>query len=368
MQILRRALVWTPVAVAVALFLAPIEPALVERVYSDRLYLQFQPRLTRFSNQLPFAAFDLILALTAVMVLGVVLAAIVSLRRAPWWRVLGTAVVRMLAIGALLYIWFLGVWGFNYRRVPLIQRLELARGAATPEIVRDLGRQAVDRLNALHAAAHAAAWVDPVQDVKLQEAFRTTQGLLGSAQRAAAGRLKSSVIGPYFRWASVDGMIDPFALEVLANPDLLPFEKPFVAGHEWAHLAGYADESEASFVGFLTCMRAGVASQYSAWLFLYWEVSSGLPSAERAAQGAALAAGPRADVAAVAERVRRGQLPRLRRVSWAAYDQYLKANHVEEGVRSYDAVITLLSRARFKDGWVPVPLGAVHDAPGGRTP
>jgi len=55
-------------------------------------------------------------------------------------------------------------------------------------------------------------------------------------------------------------------------------------------------------------------------------------------------------------------------VSWAAYDQYLKANHVEEGVRSYNAVITLLSRARFNDGWVPVPLGAPHETPGGGTP
>jgi len=163
-------------------------------------------------------------------------------------------------------------------------------------------------------------------------------------------------------------MIDPFALEVLANPDLLPFEKPFVAAHEWSHLAGYAEESEASFVGFLTCMRGGVGAQYSAWLFLYWEVSSVVPAADRSALAAALGAGPRADVAAVSERVRRGQLPRLRRVSWAAYDQYLKANHVEEGVRSYDAVITLLSRVRFENGWVPVPLAAAHDAPRGRTP
>ena len=47
-------------------------------------------------------------------------------------------------------------------------------------------------------------------------------------------------------------MVDPFALEVMANPDLLPVERPFVAAHEWAHLAGYADESEANFVGWLT--------------------------------------------------------------------------------------------------------------------
>jgi len=64
--------------------------------------------------------------------------------------------------------------------------------------------------------------------------------------------------------------------------------------------------------------------------------------------------GPRADLEAVSERVRRGQLPWLRTAGWAVYDQYLKANRVEGGVRSYGAVITLILRARFEDGWTPV--------------
>jgi hypothetical protein len=36
------------------------------------------------------------------------------------------------------------------------------------------------------------------------------------------------------------------------------------------------------------------------------------------------------------------------------YDSYLKANRVEEGVRSYGAVVNLILRARFEDGWRPV--------------
>ena len=86
-----------------------------------------------------------------------------------------------------------------------------------------------------------------------------------------------------------------------------------MAAHEWAHLAGYADESEASFVGWLTCVRADEAAQYSAWLFLYWEIEqrrAARPSARRSPPPSR--AGPRADIAAVVDRVRRGQLPRLR--------------------------------------------------------
>jgi hypothetical protein len=180
------------------------------------------------------------------------------------------------------------------------------------------------------------------------------QQRLSDAPTAVPGRLKRSLYGTYFRWTSVDGMVNPFALEVLANPDLLPYERPFVAAHEWAHLAGYADESEANFVGWLTCVRADVPSQYSGWMSLYWQIAGELSASDRAALWDVLGEGPRADVQAIVERLRRGQLPLLRNASWRVYDSYLRANRVEEGVRSYGKVVTLLLRAQFEDGWVPV--------------
>jgi hypothetical protein len=217
-------------------------------------------------------------------------------------------------------------------------------------------------MNALHAAAHTQGWTaEPWRDPAMRDAFTATQRMLADAPPAEPGRLKRTLLGPYFRWTSVDGMVNPFALEALANPDLLPYERPFVAAHEWAHLAGYADESEANFVGWLTTIRAGVPAQYSGWLYLFWQVNGEVDAEVRPRLWDALAAGPRADVEAVIDRVRRGQLPWLRTAGWAVYDQYLKANRVESGVRSYGAVITLILRARFDDGWTPVRRAAAGD-------
>ena len=89
-------------------------------------------------------------------------------------------------------------------------------------------------------------------------------------------------------------------------------------------------------------------------MFLYWEVNSEVGPDERRQLEAALDEGPRRDIAAVAERVRRGQVPLVRNAGWRVYDQYLKANRVEEGVRNYGVVLTLLARARFEQGWLPV--------------
>jgi len=154
--------------------------------------------------------------------------------------------------------------------------------------------------------------------------------------------------------------VDPLLLEVLVNPDLLPWERPFIAAHEWSHLAGFADESEASFVGWLACLRGHAASQYSGWLFVYWEVIGDVGTKERDEVNAALQEGPRRDIAAVAQRLRKGQLPLLRNASWAVYDQYLRANRVDEGIRSYGEVVTLILRTRFDDGYRPV---RAHRAP-----
>lgn len=334
---------------------APVGGEAIERTFSTRVYPVVQHVLTPISNLVPFALFDL---LTVGGVAALIVALVRGVRRArrerrlqPVWRTLAGVATA----AALVYLWFLGAWGFNYRRVPMAQRLVMARTAPDAAAVLALGFEAVRQMNALHAEAHRIGWDDdPRQDQALVDAFAFVQARLSDAAPAVPGRLKQTLYGPYFRWTSVDGMVNPFALEVLANPDLLPWERSFIAAHEWAHLAGYANEADANFVGWLTCIRAGAPEQYNAWLYLYWQVSGEVSGEERQQLAAGLEAGPGRDVNAIIERLRRGQLPLLRTASWVMYDHYLRANRVEEGVRSYGEVVTLLLRARFEDGWIPV--------------
>ena len=81
-------------------------------------------------------------------------------------------------------------------------------------------------------------------------------------------------------------MTDPFFLEALIASDLLPVERPFVIAHEWSHVAGLADEGEANFAGWLTCLRGTAAHQYSGWLFAYGEITAVLNERNRRAVAA----------------------------------------------------------------------------------
>jgi hypothetical protein len=335
--------------------LAPVDAAAVERWFSIGIYPAIQRVVTPLSNAAPFALFDVLTLTAAAVLIAVLVRGVRGARRERHVRPLLHTVRWMVVFSAAVYLVFLALWGLNYRRLPMGERLALDRGAPSEDAVIGLGLDAVQHLNGLHPSAHRAGWqAPPWTNEPLLAAFAGIQLRLSEAPPAVPGRLKRSLYGPYFRWTSVDGMVNPFALEVLENPDLLPFERPMVAAHEWAHLAGYANEAEANFVGWLTCVRADVPSQYSGWLHLYWEVAGELGREARARLWDAMEEGPRRDVQAMIDRVRRGQLPALRTASWRVYDQYLRANRVEEGIRSYGEVVTLILRVRFEDGWTPV--------------
>jgi hypothetical protein len=346
---------WRPglVALAVAAAAAPLPAALVDRWYSGWFFPLIQPAITAASNRVPFAMFDVLL----LVVVGIVLAIVFRAARA-WsrgrWRALGQATTGLGVLVAALFLWFWIVWGLNYRRIPLDERLARASTASQDDAVSALAARAVRAVNRLHGPAHAAGFGESFErEPRFRAAFDTTLHALGQTAPVEPGRLKRTAVGPYFRWAGVDGMISPFTLEVLANPDLLPFERPFVAAHEWGHLAGFGDEAEASFIGWVTCMHGDVPAQYSGWLFLLWQARAEVASAKREQLDREMASGPREDMRAVVARLQRGTSPELRRVSWAAYDQYLKANRVDEGVRSYSRALELLAQTRFDDRWTP---------------
>ena len=231
----------------------------MEQWYSTRVYPVIQQILTPISNLVPFALLDVLLIAALCTAIVVLVRGVRQARRKNGWRPILITLARLVTTSALIYLLFLAIWGLNYRRVPMAERLVLDR-SASPQAILELGRTSVRQLNALHSSAHAEGWrTSPWRERRMRDAFDEVLVRLSDAGPAVPGRLKSSLLGPYFRWTTVDGMINPFGLEAIANPDLLPFERPFVAAHEWAHLAGYADESEASFVGFLTCIRASHA-------------------------------------------------------------------------------------------------------------
>ena len=347
--------IWNVSVIAVALMAAflPLPEAAVERLYSARAYAALQARLTTLSNSAQFALLDVLIVTTVVVWIGLVARDFANLH-SPL-RVVLRAATRTIVWSAGAYLAFLVLWGLNYRRVRLVEVLSFDSARVTPDAVVRAATIAVDRVNALYdpgraAGRPASSPVDPT----VADALNRALADIGRVHRVVPARPKSTMLDWYFRRAGVDGMTDPFFLETLIARDLLPFERPFVVAHEWGHLAGIADEGEANFVGWLACVRASPAAQYSGWLFLYRELAQAVPERDRPPVTARLAPGPRADLRAIRERFLRHVNPRVSAAGWRVYDSYLKANRVEAGAASYAEVVRLVVGARLPSGWEPL--------------
>jgi hypothetical protein len=353
------------VLAALAAALVPLPRAFVERWYSTFLYLHVQHVVTRVSNLFPFALFD---ALIAAVLAAWFLFAIADFRRRKLVKVAIVKVaIRTATWTAILYLAFLFLWGFNYRRVPLVVKLQFDKlqfdsQAPSPDAVLALANTAVDQLNALHAPAHAMGWPGfGTVETSLAEALDRVQRQLGGTHAFVPARPKRTVLNPLFRLSGVDGMTDPYFLETLLESGMLPFERPAAIAHEWGHLAGFADESEASFVGWLACLHGSTADQYSGWLFLMEELIPAVPQQDRASLVRRIAPGPLADLRAIAKRQRTQVNRVVAGASGRIYDRYLKANRVEAGIASYDEVVRLILGVRYGPDWTP--LLATHALP-----
>jgi hypothetical protein len=334
------------IALALAAALAPLPPRAIDRWYTAGFYATLQPLLTSVSNLAPFAMLD---ALIAVATLSwVALAARDLLRAKRWWRSAVHVGVRTVVWGAAAYLCFLAIWGLNYRRPRMRDTVPFDASAVNAEAAAAAARLAVATLNALHDQAHAAGWPDSgTVDPSLATGFALAVRDGGITRDVIPARPKRTMLDWYFRRAGVDGMTDPFFLETLVSSSVLPFERPFVVAHEWSHLAGIADEGEANFTAWLSCVRGSPPAVYSGWLFLYGELARAVNRSDRAALAAALAAGPRDDLNAIRDRYVKDLSPRIANAGWQVYDSYLKANRVPAGAASYDEVVRLVLGVRL---------------------
>jgi hypothetical protein len=329
------------IAAIVALF--PPGAFTVERYYSRWLYPILQANVTSLSNRSPVALFDVAVVAFIAIAIGIWVWSIRLARKKQMLRSLWRGVVATLTLLAVVYLWFLASWGLNYARPPLESTIPFDASRVTPDAVRALAEYAIDRANRTHAAGHAAGFpAVAVAPQPLIDALHQVEQELGRPRPTVMATPKWSIFSPFYRASGVSGQLGPFFLETLLNPDLTGPERPAVLAHEWAHLSGYAPESDASFIGLLAVLRSGAAGEYSGWLDIAMEAVKQLQPLTQRLVLQQLAPGPRHDQTEIYNRVMRSRVEAVDRAAWTAYDQMLKSQGVEEGVQSYSRVVQLL--------------------------
>jgi hypothetical protein len=329
------------VAVAAGAALVPLPATAIERYFSQGVYPSLQNVLTSWSNQTGVALFDFITIAIGLVGIGVLAHGVRATIRERSVRPVVRTALAVASLVSVVYLWFLLAWGWNYGRPALETRLPYEQANVTSDALHKLAQRALGEVNRLHASGHAHGFPAATEmPPALVQSFHRLERRLGRPAPTVPSRPKRTLFAGFFRSAGVDGMHAPFMLETLLNPDLIGPERPAVLAHEWAHLAGYAPEDEASFVGLIAAMGADPGSRYSAWLALLHEVVALLPRDDQIRLLGALDEGPRQDRAAINRRHSQ-RVELVSRASWNTYDRYLKTQGVSEGVASYSRVVSL---------------------------
>lgn len=350
------------ITLALAFALIRLPASFIERFYSNGIYPFFQSALTPLTNFFPFAILDAMLVALTFALPAWWIVRIAKAGRNQRLKTAARLLFHTLVMASFFFLSFQLLWGFNYERRPLIEKLDYDEQRLAPESIDKLRRQTIERLNAQYKQARSAWPEESGWRARLHLSLNETVKQLGNRRSIAAAIPKTSLLNFYLSAAGIAGFVNPFGHEVILDSEILPFEKPFLLAHEWAHLAGFADESEANFVGLLACLQSDLpALQYSGLLTLhqYMPAPPAKSSPDELMRKAAADPVPRliaevlADLEAIQERENRNVNASISRAQWAVYDRFLKASGVEAGVASYSQLVRLVVCARFEDDWTP---------------
>ncbi len=323
-----------------ALYLSFRFPQTTESLYAQGVYPQVV-RLFAALNRVSFS-FAEVLVVSALVAAGV------------FFRPKRILLTMWCAGGALLWA-FLVLWGFNYARPPLEDRLglrDVVPRSADPQPLLETG----ERTAALTSTLFEALELDsgptrlPLSFAELDriidEGYRALE-LPGDQILSDTTPSKPLMSSTLFSYLGISGIFVPFTGEPSVNALQPDAALPLVLAHEKAHQRGITHEGEANFAAFLVCSRdeAPLYLRYAAYLFatqqLLGEAAQHLPREEVAAAWDRLGSGPLADVQALHDFWERYQGV-ASELTAQVNDGYLRALRVPEGVESYGTVVRLL--------------------------
>ncbi|MDQ2857658.1 MAG: DUF3810 domain-containing protein [Candidatus Eremiobacteraeota bacterium] len=340
------------VLAALAVRYAMPSPDWIERYYSNGVYPLVDVLVRGLTQRLPFCLGDVLF----VAALGwLVRYWIVTLRRERRKRraVLVRLVPRTIAAACVIFIWFMFAWAYNYGRIPLASKIPVHTERTDEDSVAALADRVVDRLSALAAPAHRSRDGDAASVARLQPSFEATIARLGDRSGFEPPRVKPTLFQRMLQASATTGFTDPWTHEVNLDAGALRFERPAIYAHEWAHVAGFADESEANFISVIACTTSGdPLLAYSGWLLVWFNLPPGVRVTHR------ISARAYADIQAIRARFVRNVNPNVERATRVAYDRYLKSNRVKAGYASYRLFVRWMTGADFDRYGLPVVRSA----------
>ena len=156
--------------------------------------------------------------------------------------------VNILAFISIVYFIFYSFWGLNYFKTSISYELNIKNDYKFEELDNTLNL-IINNIN---------------EEVPLLQDFNKLDFIEITSMTNL--NVKQSLVPSILLFQTVSGHFIPFTSESVVNVNIPKVDLPVVIFHEYAHQMGYADEAEASFIGFMKAVESNNANvRYSGY-------------------------------------------------------------------------------------------------------
>ncbi len=230
-------------------------PQFVEQFYSNGLY-PILSNVSRFVlGKIPFSIGDLFYSVLICFVIYWLWK-----KRKIWKTNWKNNLITITSFFSLVYFLFHLLWGFNYYRVPLFEKMNIKKEYSNKALF-DFTEKLIKKTNQIQyqITKNKALKVNIIYTQK--QIFEMTQNGYDKLSQKydffeyKNPSIKKSLFSLPLTYMGFGGYLNPFTNEAQVNDKLPMHGFPMVVCHEMAHQIGHASESEANFVGFMAATK-----------------------------------------------------------------------------------------------------------------
>ncbi len=225
-------------------------PEFVETYYSNFLY----KKISLFSRQIfGFAKFSV----------GDIAYAIVIIAIAVWLffkiKTKKIFILQIVNFISVFYFAFHLLWGYNYYRAPLAEKMEINTNYTDDELFL-FTEKMIQNINKTHLLITKKANAKVVVPYSTEQIIDfSIVGYINLSKKFAYfthqnQALKASIFSKPLSYMGFAGYLNPFTNEAQVNSEMPKYVFAMTSTHEMAHQIGFASESECNFIGYLACI------------------------------------------------------------------------------------------------------------------
>lgn len=321
-------------------------PSLIEKYYSNGLYIYISKFLQFIFGWVPFSIGDILYLFIGIFIIKGIYTTVKTKKISIKHTLFKTG-----ALISVLFFFFHFNWGLNYFRQPLPTTLNFEKTTYTSNELIAFTKKLISKTNKIHYSITTNDTIvvenkltkKQIQAHSLQ-AYKQLQ--LKHAQfKYSTPSIKHSIFSTPLTYMGFAGYINPITNEAQVNSLIPKNTYPATVCHEIAHQIGIGSESEANFVGYLAAINSkNIYYNYSGYLmgvrYCLGEIYRTKPE----------------EFDTLLLQLNKGILKDLQnsRDFWESYqnwtekyfksfyDSFLKANKQKDGIKGYNKMVLLL--------------------------